>query len=49
METLRFIGSKEKAQDILKALLDAGGHNNLKMKCDDPNKVYYLLPNKTIL
>lgn len=43
-----YIGSPSDPDSVLQKLLDLGGHNNLHLKCDNPNKIYYLLPNKTI-
>lgn len=43
-----YVGSATNPEKVLQNLLDLGGHNNLHLKCDNPNKIYYLLPNKTI-
>lgn len=43
-----YAGDSKHPEKVLEKLLDLGGHNNLHIKCDNPNKIYYLLPNKTI-
>lgn len=43
-----YIGSINNPDSVLQKLLDLGGHNNLHIKCNNPNKIYFLLPNKTI-
>mgnify|MGYP003293484428 CR=1 FL=1 len=43
-----YAGSTTNPDSVLQKLLDLGGHNILHIKCNNPNKLYYLLPNKTI-
>lgn len=43
-----YVGSVSQYDEILKALIDLGGHNNLHLIPNNPQKIYYLLPNKTI-
>lgn len=43
-----YVGSINDPDSVLQKLLDLGGHNNLHIKCNNPNKIYFILPNKTI-